>query len=66
MEARNARLEPSGSEWMEVGGVVGEVKVNGVRQDALPQIYIPTGRTTTVDTTCSSRPGSTRWTWLKP
>jgi len=31
----------SDNEWMEVVGVVGEVKVNGVREDALPQIYIP-------------------------
>lgn len=31
----------SDSEWMEVVGVVGHVKVNGVREDALPQIYIP-------------------------
>jgi putative ABC transport system permease protein len=27
--------------WMEVVGVVGHVKVNGVIQDSLPQIYIP-------------------------
>lgn len=27
--------------WMEVVGVAGEVKVNGVLQGALPQIYIP-------------------------
>lgn len=31
----------SGNPWMEVVGVVGHVKVNGVVQDALPQFYIP-------------------------
>ena len=31
----------SEDEWMEVVGVVGEVKVDGVREDALPQLYIP-------------------------
>jgi putative ABC transport system permease protein len=31
----------SENDWMEVVGVVGEVKVNGVRKDALPQMYIP-------------------------
>lgn len=31
----------SEGEWMEVVGVVGEVKVDGVREDALPQLYIP-------------------------
>jgi putative ABC transport system permease protein len=31
----------SGSPWMEVVGVVGHVKVNGVVNQALPQIYVP-------------------------
>jgi putative ABC transport system permease protein len=31
----------SENNWMEVVGVAGEVKVNGVREDALPQIYLP-------------------------
>lgn len=31
----------SENDWMEVVGVAGEVKVNGVLQDALPQIYVP-------------------------
>ncbi len=31
----------SGNPWMEVVGVAGEVKVNGVVQEALPQLYIP-------------------------
>lgn len=31
----------SESPWMEVVGVVGQVQVNGVVQDALPQLYIP-------------------------
>jgi len=31
----------SGNSWMEVVGVVGHVKVNGVVQETLPQVYIP-------------------------
>jgi putative ABC transport system permease protein len=31
----------SENDWMEVVGVAGEVKVNGVLEDALPQIYVP-------------------------
>jgi putative ABC transport system permease protein len=31
----------SGSPWMEVVGVAGEVRVNGVAAEALPQTYIP-------------------------
>jgi len=31
----------SGNDWMEVVGVVGHVKVNGVVQGTLPQVYIP-------------------------
>ncbi len=31
----------SGNPWMDVVGVVGHVKVNGVIEDALPQFYVP-------------------------
>jgi len=31
----------SGNDWMEVVGVAGEVKVNGVLHNVLPQLYIP-------------------------
>jgi predicted permease len=31
----------SGNSWMEVVGVVGHVKVNGVVNQSLPQIYVP-------------------------
>jgi putative ABC transport system permease protein len=34
----------SDSPWMEVVGVVGHVKVNGVTWEALPQLYIPHGQ----------------------
>jgi putative ABC transport system permease protein len=34
----------SDSDWREVVGVAGHVKVNGVMQDALPQLYIPHGQ----------------------
>jgi len=34
----------SENEWMEVVGVAGHVKVNGVISDALPQFYIPHGQ----------------------
>jgi putative ABC transport system permease protein len=52
--------------WMEVVGVVGHVKLNGVREDALRQIYLPFPQNSSRDSYLVVRTAGDPFTFVDP
>jgi len=52
--------------WMEVVGVVGHVKLNGVREDALRQIYLPFSQNSSRDTYLVVKTAGDPFTFVEP